>query len=743
MGEQRIFVGRQAELDRFREILEDPRGQAVVVVGQAGMGKTWLIDRMAQLATQHPTLKCAWVRYEVTPTDSPDSTMALMMDNAFEAAQTSEGSFDMTDRRRAQWMALLKAIIPKGREMAELLASLRRDPQKHTREQFLERLRLISKRMGPDGRALFVVDPEKLMCPGCADSWRLVARELPEKVKFLFAQRPEDELINSSNFMALENIVRLPAERLGVLTAGEVDDLVRLRADEIGQPALALRAAMNRYQGHPYAIQAALGIIKKTRCIEDLPQDPTDERIAATQWQQICSSADAIRLFEAYAILEVAVPRSVVQTVSGLNTSTMKRLLGDPYLRGLLREEGQGQRIYHAILAGHVRGQIDQTERQALHTQAALAYRTSLREAKEQRKAPVALAAVRLPEHVLAAEGPSAFVVAFINECAVPLLNLGLLDAAMGLSQRSLNVVEEDSINEAVVIGWLGLIHGTRGNVDEAEEMHKRALEIYHKRGWLEGMSTEYGNLGLIYRTRGDLDAAEVMYNKAFEIDEKLGRLEGMANQYGNLASIYQTRDDLDEAERMLNKALQIDQKLGRLEGMASDYGNLGLIHRARGDLSRAEKAFSIALEIEQKLGRLEGIANQSTNLGLTYEARGDLDMAEKMYNVAIEINQRLGRLEGVAIQYGNLGLIYRTRGDLDRAEWMLNKSLKVNQKLGRPEGMAIQYGSLGLVSQARGDFARAREYWKKALGLLQKVGAHDRIRTIQNWMDGLPKDGG
>ena len=30
------------------------------------MGKTWLIDRIAHLATQHPSLQCAWVRYEVT-----------------------------------------------------------------------------------------------------------------------------------------------------------------------------------------------------------------------------------------------------------------------------------------------------------------------------------------------------------------------------------------------------------------------------------------------------------------------------------------------------------------------------------------------------------------------------------------------------------------------------------------------------------------------------------------------------
>ncbi len=156
-------------------------------------------------------------------------TMALMMDNAFEAAQTCEDSFDKTDRRRSQWIALLKAIMPQGREVAELIASLRRDPQKHTREQFLERLRLTSRRMGPDGRALFVIDPEKLMYPASADSWRLVTRELPEKIKFLFAQRPEDELIGSNSFMALENVIRLPPEPLGVLAAEEVDDLVRLR----------------------------------------------------------------------------------------------------------------------------------------------------------------------------------------------------------------------------------------------------------------------------------------------------------------------------------------------------------------------------------------------------------------------------------------------------------------------------------------------------------------------------------
>jgi len=54
--------------------------------GQAGVGKTWLINKMAEVAENYPCLKCGWVRYEVTPTDSVDSTMVLMVDNAFEAA---------------------------------------------------------------------------------------------------------------------------------------------------------------------------------------------------------------------------------------------------------------------------------------------------------------------------------------------------------------------------------------------------------------------------------------------------------------------------------------------------------------------------------------------------------------------------------------------------------------------------------------------------------------------------------
>ena len=68
-----IFVGRRDELKRFGDVLASPKGQAVLVVGPQGMGKTLLVNRMARIAQTHPDLACDHVRFEVTDTDEPDA----------------------------------------------------------------------------------------------------------------------------------------------------------------------------------------------------------------------------------------------------------------------------------------------------------------------------------------------------------------------------------------------------------------------------------------------------------------------------------------------------------------------------------------------------------------------------------------------------------------------------------------------------------------------------------------------
>jgi len=500
MAEGKIFVGRKAELEQFKEVLKNPKGQAVVVVGQAGMGKTWLVNQMVEIAENHPGLQCGWVRYEVTPTDSVDSTMALMMDNAFEAASTEPGSFDRVPERKKQWLALFKTIVPKGGEIAELINSLRRDPTKNTRDQFLGRLRLISKRMPDKGRAIFVIDPEKYMQEDSDQSWAIVVKELPGKIKFVFAQRPEDVLVESETFGALDNVLQIPEERLDILEKESVEELLTIRSKGLKCTVTEVREVLSRYEGHPYALGAALDLIEGGTKLEELPEKPKPTKFAEVQWREVSNrSEDAIRLFKGYAILEVGVPDDVVEAVSEIDSNTRQHLVADKYIRGLLREEGEGRRIYHAILADYVVEQIGEAERKDYHSRAVQVYRGKLAQAKEEQIQPDALSAMRLVEHVLVAEGKEAFVDSFAKESYRPLTTLGLFDAAISLSERALGMVEKESVEEAMVTGNLGVIYQTKGDLDKAEDMHNKSLDINKKLGSLEGMANDYGNLGLIY----------------------------------------------------------------------------------------------------------------------------------------------------------------------------------------------------------------------------------------------------
>jgi len=305
-------------------------------------------------------------------------------------------------------------------------------------------------------------------------------------------------------------------------------------------------------------------------------------------------------------------------------------------------------------------------------------------------------------------------------------------DAPIGLARHA-----------SVWLTELGFLYHFIGDLERAERMFRKALEINEKLGRLEGMASEYGNLGVIYETRGDLDRAEQMHRKALETNEKLGRLEGMASDYGNLGLVYETRGELDRAEEMQRKALEINEKLGRLEGMANQYANLGIIYQIRGDPDRSKQLYRKALEIDEKLGRPEGMASDYGNLGLIYQTRGELDQAEQMFRKSLEINEKLGRLEGIARQYGNLGLVYQTRGDLDRAEQMLRKSLEIDEKRGRLEGMATGYGNLGRVAEHRGETVRARELWRKSRELFERIGMPHMVRRVQDLLDRLPKEPG
>ncbi|MGC1951489.1 MAG: tetratricopeptide repeat protein [Gammaproteobacteria bacterium] len=199
-----------------------------------------------------------------------------------------------------------------------------------------------------------------------------------------------------------------------------------------------------------------------------------------------------------------------------------------------------------------------------------------------------------------------------------------------------------------------------------------------------EAVAAAYSNLAIMYQTRGELDQAESMYQKALEIHKALGNRGSMAREYNNLGYVYWSRGNLAEAEAVYRQSLELHEALGEKAGMADNYANLGSVYWTRRDLAKAEAMYRQALTLNEALDRKEKLANNYGNLGVVYQTRGDLEKAQAMHQEAIAIYERAGRqTEGLANAYGNLGSVYKRAGNVDQAKAMYGRALRLYQRVG------------------------------------------------------------
>ena len=84
-----IFVGRANELAQFNDILKDPGGQIILIVGHQGMGKTVLMDHLEKLVEKFSNGKS--IRYRVLPSETPETIMETILTDVQNASQKAAG----------------------------------------------------------------------------------------------------------------------------------------------------------------------------------------------------------------------------------------------------------------------------------------------------------------------------------------------------------------------------------------------------------------------------------------------------------------------------------------------------------------------------------------------------------------------------------------------------------------------------------------------------------------------------
>ena len=303
--------------------------------------------------------------------------------------------------------------------------------------------------------------------------------------------------------------------------------------------------------------------------------------------------------------------------------------------------------------------------------------------------------------------------------------------------------------------GYLGTVHYSLGDLQQAKECHNRALTIGLKKLGPEhvDVAESYNNLGSVHYGLGDLQQAKECHDCALTI--RLKKLEpehlDVATSYKDLSYVHDRLGDLQQAKECANCALKIRlKKLGPEHvDVAEGYNDLGIVHHNLRDLQQAKECLDRALTIYlKKLGPEHvDVACSYSNLGTLHHDLGDLQQAKECHDRALAINlKKLGPEHvDVASSYNHLGALHHGLGDLQLAKECCDRALTIRLKKLGPEhvDVAISYNYLGALHRALGDLQQAKECCDRALTIrLKKLGPeHVDVASSYNNLGTLHHD--
>jgi tetratricopeptide (TPR) repeat protein len=199
---------------------------------------------------------------------------------------------------------------------------------------------------------------------------------------------------------------------------------------------------------------------------------------------------------------------------------------------------------------------------------------------------------------------------------------------------------------------------------------------------------------------------------------------ELLSRVYHQRATLLETRGDLDGAMRLYEQSLAIQESLGDVRGKSATLHQMAGVLETRGDLDGAMRLYEQSLAIKESLGDVRGKSATLHAMAGVLETRGDLDGAMRLYEQSLAIQESLGDVRGKSATLHQMAGVLVTRGDLDGAMRLYEQSLAIQESLGDVRGKSATLVMMAQIQFARGDHETALRNARESLRLLQAMGA-------------------
>ncbi|MFP3944418.1 MAG: UrcA family protein [Alphaproteobacteria bacterium] len=276
----------------------------------------------------------------------------------------------------------------------------------------------------------------------------------------------------------------------------------------------------------------------------------------------------------------------------------------------------------------------------------------------------------------------------------------------------------------------------TEGDLEKADDMHRRALTLHKVLEQKEKMAVHLDKLSEIAVMRGDFGGAESWREQAFTLNEELGRRDQALADLDKLGWIAAERGDMEAARTHYRRALALSAELHRTDDMARHIRNLGIIEWREGKYETAEALHRSSLALYQNTGNREGVARSLADLAQLARSRGNNEAAEEYHHNALSLHSELGRKRQMVIQHANLWPLALEQNRFDEAEVHLQQAVRLAREAGMTNELsALGEEQVGLLRLARGRPSEACAAWGRAHAIYKQIGKEAETARVRDMM--------
>lgn len=762
---QSPLVGRERELETLRRMLYQVEryaqarerygtpdipldtqraAQCVVLMGEAGIGKTRLAEEVSREA-QRRGCTVLWGRVYAQERGIPYRLWTEVLRKALDQGVWQEEEIS-NQPSLYQSLAALLPELETARSGSPTPLALSRLSLEQEQSRLWDAVYQLLATASETTPLVIVLDDVQWADGGSCQLLAHMARRIHTRPILLIATCRENEL--ADNDSPLRQLIAEMLREHAVMAL----DIAPLTSEQIGTlvsytpnlPETMLRHIQDRAAGNPFFAEELARTTPPT-----LPRT-----ITAALDHRLSRLSDLCRLLLGNAAILGGSFEFPLISALGLERSgepvdedALLDVLDEALQAGVLTEEGTGAHIsyhfWHPLLVSHLYESISLTRRVRLHRRAA----DVLREMHAGRQEEVA---ATITHHLLQGRAEPALIAFYAEMAGDRAYLFSVYSEAERYYRQAVEAMEEahkapggaaqENDWQGEAAHFISLLERLAecvmilGNFEEGRGLYERMLTLRHRypaadtRYEAQVRSLLWGEIERTWRYTGDQARVRECSERSEQVLREANVQDGPAwaklryqqgSHYWQEGRYEEAKQAALEAlhlfererEKNMTPSLQSVSRLTRIQRiLVGDpvepgriYTLLGNIAMGAGKRGEALSYLKHALAIYEQYDQKRGIAHVSCNLGYIHLKKGEFELALSFLHRALDLAGRLGDAPLSSVVFSNLGELAAISGDFPQAEQWYKKALTLTEGFNDREYMSRWNACLAAVLQAQG----------------------------------------